>query len=280
MAKLTRNEAISLITPVVDGEASEEEIEQLFAYMEQDLYVRELYDQEQEIKRFIKQNIRLHTCPPHLESFVNKVGIYHNYSDYPSKELIADLPCRQRPLYQFSTFIIASTAALLLGAFTLLFLTNSDRVASDELVVIEKNVIRHFENLSEEQPELSTPELSGGDDLVFIDYWDSPIQVPRIEEATFGGFATPEFAKNLQTPMLSYTCREGHPIYVFAFDMNQLSGKLKPNSNATTSCISSDDFYISEIEGRQVVSWKWNNIWYAAISKHSADRLTKMLLER
>ncbi len=279
MSELTKNEAINLITPVADGEATGAERDAFFAYLKKDHHVRSLYEQELKTKMFLKKNLRRIEAPPELYYFARNVGTYANYADYPNEESIKDLP-RTNGSFRRNNYWYFSIAAVLLAGFLFLF---GDHIKPTEVseasIVIEQQVYEHFKQLDKGFEadfifDHTTPDLAQNK---LIEQLQFDIQIPDLARASFNGYSNSEFANGFYTPVLNYTCEKNHPIYIFAFDMEELTDEIKPDKSASEACSTKNDYHITKIDGYHVVSWKWGQTWYAAISEHQGESFAEML---
>ena len=64
--QLHREEAIKLITPVVDGEAAEEASRAFFQYIEKDAEVNWYFEEEKSVKSILRQKLPRYQAPSHL----------------------------------------------------------------------------------------------------------------------------------------------------------------------------------------------------------------------
>lgn len=105
------------------------------------------------------------------------------------------------------------------------------------------------------------------------------VHVPEIKGATFMGIVDMEDKQGNHMPMLEY-CQEDIQefIYLFAFDMS------KPNQpahkrlrEAIFNCRSQTDYHVAELAGKHVVSWKWDDTWYSAVSNHNGNDLAALV---
>lgn len=278
MAEMTRKKAITLITPVIDGEATQQEQQAFFDYLEHDEEVRHLYQQELETKIFIRKNLPKVKAPRQLYHFASKVECHANYADYPSNQCLKDLP-KDTSHRNHRIFLYASVAAAFLISFLFLFISfDLSGDAQADTVVIENQATRHFETLltSETQVHSGSHSIESAQTII-REEMGLDIPVPELREATFIGVGNSEFINGFYTPVFSYTCPNNHPIYVFAFDMDKLANELKPDQKASETCRTESDYHISEINGHQTVSWRWGNTWYTAVSEHQGERFAEML---
>ncbi len=278
MPKLSRKEAIALITPVIDGEATSKDRRAFFEYLEQDEKVKQLYEQELETKLFLKKNLSNVKAPPELYQFVEKVEKHANYADYPKKECLKDLP-KSGNSKKTRYFIYSAVAALFLVGFLFLFnYLNITQQPGEAATVIEEQATHHYETLlsSDSEPGVEQSSIESAQNIV-REEMELDITVPDLQDASFNGMDQSEFIDGFITPVFVYECPNEHPIYVFAFDMDKLAESLKPDKKASESCKTESDYHITEVNGYQLVSWRWGETWYTAISEHQGEHFAEML---
>jgi hypothetical protein len=106
------------------------------------------------------------------------------------------------------------------------------------------------------------------------------VHIPNIDGAEFCGVVLSEITADYITPLLEYETSDQNYIYLFVFDEQQLikNGTLARNPDAISTCVTNGDYYIENVKGTHVVSWKWKNHWYSAISNYNGDHLARRVL--
>jgi hypothetical protein len=105
------------------------------------------------------------------------------------------------------------------------------------------------------------------------------VHVPEIKGASFMGIVDMEDGSGNHIPMLEY-CQEsiGEYIYLFAYDMSKPNKPVQKRlREAIFNCRSQTDYHVSELEGKHVVSWKWKDTWYSAVSNHNGNDLAALV---
>jgi len=109
--------------------------------------------------------------------------------------------------------------------------------------------------------------------------FNASMVVPKLSSAHFDGVEMIEFIDGFKTPVLVYSQPDiNEHIYIFTFDLNKFpTSKLKRNELAIKNCTKQNDYYVENVNGKHVVSWKWDNIWYTAISNHDGNKLAALV---
>jgi hypothetical protein len=173
----------------------------------------------------------------------------------------------------------AAAAVIVLSVVSILRLSPSSPVVPATLssFQVEDHVFRHFNS---SMPELHTAFSTSEAEKYILEAWDMNITVPELVGAVFAGFAYTEFVPDYHTPVLVYQVDgEIEPILIFAFDVPNMTGDvvLARDEQAIKTCIDHDDVHIKDIAGSHIVSWKWEQTWYAGISSHHGEVLASRL---
>lgn len=276
MKKLNRKKAIELITPVIDGESTDEEARVLFDYMKKDEHVRKLYEAEQEMKMFVRNNYISVSTPQSINKFAKSIAASSTPDDNPYNEYTSS----QAPNRLFgnkTNYFWISAAAIIIISLTYLMQPDIFSTEADpSIVIVEEQVGEHYNRLISEEAE---PEITHPDQVsrYINNYYDTDIPVPELANVSFKGVKNSEFISDYDTPLFSYLCPNNHPIYVFAFDMEQMDERVKPDEEAEKSCSEEGSYHVTETDEHKLVSWREDNIWYAAISHHNEERYAEML---
>lgn len=292
--ELTKVEALKLITPVVDGEVSSEEHEAFMDYISEHEDVRKKYQSIKNIKRLVHSRCPCAKAPDSLKEYLRKVQ-QEGVPD-ESETPIYDVPCNgpanhapgearspeQRPSGSGRWIIpLAASvliAALIWGFFN--FFTHSVK-RNTAVYNVEEYAYQHFKKHKGRfiRPTITTASLGTAEVRLASDY-NMPMTVPAIRNAKLKGIVFSEFVPHYKAPMLEYYIpSEDQYIYVFAFKLQRLKkfANLVRDSEAVKECNQPKDYHIRNVNGKHVVSWKWNNVWYAAISNHDGHTLASLV---
>jgi hypothetical protein len=174
---------------------------------------------------------------------------------------------------------IAAIAAIFLMAL-ILYIYQGTGTTSASTQILEDLVYEHYTSHGGSLiPVTFIAENTLHAEQILDQDYDISLIVPELDGATFSGVVYAEFASNYHTPLLEYTVGDGDNIYVFAFCLDNLNkyGILERDDQAVSNITDINDVHIKEIGGMHVVSWKWNNVWYSAISNHDGQTIASML---
>lgn len=298
--RLTKQEALNLITSVIDEEVDEGTRIAFFRYIKTDPYVRQQYESAHRVKELMATRCPVAKAPDHLRRriYVILAAERAAYSDSALEEPVYDVPCKETPfsysgetgpkeqvsatdnqhLYQQNWFYVSATVFFITLLFWSIVLVTQSASPSYSL---EEYAYRHFTNHKGSfiQPTISTASMNFAETALAANF-NLPITIPPLTNAEFKGVVLTDFVPNYKAPLLEYYLPdEGQYIYIFAFDIGKLDeyGTLNRNEEAVNTCLKPEDFHIRAINGKHVVSWKWNNTWYAAISNHDGQKLASMV---
>lgn len=302
--RLTKEEAIKLITLVVDGEVDENTRMSFLKYIEEDSEVRSQYESIKRIKKLVSERCPTHKAPDSLKLRVQKFLLQEQGKLKELKKNNNDISAIDRPSHipgdsrtdgnstekgtnpgsgnvgtTFQKWLYAAAASfLIIAAFWGLIYNNQ---SVDETYSIEEHVFRHFDNNKGQliPPTINTSDLADAE-VTLASTFDMTMTIPPLSNAQFKGVAISEFVPGYDAPLLEYHLpEEDQFIYIFAFDMEKLNqfGNLNRSKEAVKKCIKPQDFHITNINGKHVVSWRWNGIWYAAISNHDGQTLASLV---
>jgi len=292
---LTRHEALELITPVVDNEVEEELKAAFFEFIENDDDVREKYRSEKRMKEIVATRCPCAKAPDRLRKRVSEFladpdrqnignpGGSEPIYDRPSDVSGAADPADSDTLQAFSgsrTLRRYAAAAAVLFAAILAGYLLSPFYPGDTFNV-EEHVYTHFIKHRGQmvQPTIATASMGVAESRL-AEVFNRTITVPSLKDAEFVGVVLSDFIPDFRTPMLEYRVpSENQYIYIFAFDVNDLErfSKLARSEEAVKSCQKSKDFHIRDVNGKHVVSWKWDDTWYTAISNHDGRTLASLV---
>lgn len=169
-------------------------------------------------------------------------------------------------------------AILLLSA--LIYLSRTDSTTIVDFTSVEFVSYQHFQNHSGSFVGRAYGIETTHDAMNFLkEYYSCDITVPELDGAEFAGVLYADFHDGFHTPLLSYRVAEGDYIYIFAFELKHLDNlaDLKRDPNAVNAIVRHNDVFTVTFNGHDVVSWKWGDVWYSAVSKHQGAVIAAML---
>lgn len=292
--ELTKEKAFQLITAVVDDEASPEERKAFMDFIADNDEVRREYESIKRIKSLVRSRCPYAKAPESLKQYLKNVcqsDAAHNESDVP----IYDKPCigpgRQKKDSQESNdqsaitsqqrWIFSIAASLLIIAAAWSFFNFYGSPDETPMYNVEEYVYEHFQKHKGNfvPPTIATASMGSAEIRLARDY-DMSMTVPSLKNAEFKGVVYSDFVPDFKAPMLEYYLpSEDQYIYIFAFKLDKLKefGQLVRHQEAVKKCNKPKDFYVRNVNGKHVVSWKWNNVWYAAISNHNGNTLASLV---
>lgn len=295
--KLTKDEAIRLITPVVDKEVEKEKRIAFFEFIEKDDEVRLQYESHKRVKKLVSNRYPRIKAPEQLRKRVNVFlsdpnEIIESSSgelrdaaiDVPPARISESRSSKQDKGNASSVFNWnwrwASAAVILIGVF-LFGLYYVYAPGSNANLYVSDYVYTHFTNHQGRliDPAIMTTNLTDAEVQLSRAY-NLAVTVPPVKDTDFKGIAYIDIVPGFKTPLLEYYHRSDDDyIYIFAFDINSIdsAGELVRDQNAIRTCIKPKDFHIRDINGKHVVSWKWGDTWYAAISNHNGQTLASLV---
>lgn len=296
MNKLTKKEALLILPAVIDNEASEEEKGLFFSYIEKNKDVRNEYENALRIKRLLSSRLPKHKAPPHLrENIIQCIDNLKQDKQLSSEEhslRLVNKPFNkihrhltvQKSLYY--RFAFAAAVVLMISLSTIRLLDQTTYYTSGEsevrsAMVVEYIAAEHFVNSNGAfiEPFFRTSHHNEAEEYL-ASHHGLHITIPAVTGAEFAGIVMAEFSPGFVTPMLEYTQSDiGEIIYLYAFDMDHMHahGELIRHSAAAEACVHHSDYYVAEISNHHVVSWKWDNTWYTAVSNHNGYDLAALV---
>ncbi|MFH5831214.1 hypothetical protein ACG2F4_05965 [Halalkalibaculum sp. DA3122] len=288
-SNLTRKEALELITPVVDEEVDEDTRIAFFAYIQQDESVKSKYESAKRLKNIVSTRCPCASAPDHLKKRIRQF-LHQQQADGDDQQApIYDMPPahtiqaedastspvdNRAYLWKYAAAATLLIAAVILGGFLYM-------QSSSESYNVEEYAYAHFvkHNGQMVQPTIATASPANAE-LELASSFNMPVTIPALKNADFKGVVLSDFVPGFETPMMEYYLpSEDQYIYIFAFNIEQLKqfDELKRSEEAVNSCIRSKDFHVRDVNGKHVVSWKWDDTWYAAISNHDGQTLASLV---
>lgn len=287
---LTKAEARELITPIVDNEATKAQRKAFMDFIARHEDVRREYESMKKLKTFIGKRCPSAKAPDSLKKFLSTVATAQHQEqstapiyDVSSQTSIGKQPKHTKPgqeAYRTNIWFYAAAVVLLLSV--IIWVADFWGTPTDQPTYnVDEYAYQHFMNNGGKlvPPTISTASLGVAENRMEQDY-DMSITVPKLKNAEFKGVVFDEFVPSYRAPMLEYYLpSEDQYIYIFAFDINKMEqfGQLVRDQEAVKACSKPKDFYIREINDKHVVSWKWNDVWYAAISNHDGNTVASLV---
>lgn len=285
--KLTKSEALELLTPVVDNEVSAEERDAFLEFIAHDEDLKQEFESMKQIKALMADRCPCAKAPESLKDFLSdycssdtETPVY----DIPSKKSLSqqEQPNNSVSSAEYSKWWYYAAAAIVVFTVSVWsFLNYGSSVVESPRYNIEEYAYQHFMKHDGKlvPPTISTASL-GSAEIELAQNYDMSMTIPELDKAEFKGVVYEEFVPDFKAPMLEYYVPgEDQFIYIFAFNIDKIEqfGQLVRNQEAVKTCTKSRDFHVRNINGKHVVSWKWNNIWYAAISNHDGNTLASLV---
>ena len=293
MERLTKKQALDILPAVVDGEVSDELRAAFMAYIESDPVVREEYEDALLIKKLLSEKLPRRKAPEHLKmnvyQLIEKLDHESSLRDMETEEDTIRESSDSIPNDSFARTILIPSLRYVAAAAVILFITLTtlrflDRMDSaDELMAetVENYTAIHFANTSGNAPEFHFATSSEEDAEKYLrDHHGVSITVPKISGARFAGVFMSDFYDGMIAPLLEYHQPEiGEPIFLFAFNVNDIDRRknIVRNSEAVEKCVKNTDFHVVEVDSRHVLSWKWDDNWYTAVSNHNGYDLASLI---
>lgn len=297
MKKLDRNSAIQLLPAVIDNEASYEERVAFFDYIEKDENVRIEYESELFIKKLLNEKLTKRSAPESLKKRINETiqdMTRESSTESNTDDTSAALKSIEkkndhikkgynpfRSVHKPVRYIAAAAVILILSFVTIELLDRSSHVSFDTLSV-ERAAFTHF--MDETFDDVSLSGIIPGSVEDASDYLHNelshPLRLPLIEGAEINKVIYADFITDFKTPVIDfYQSDIDEHVIVFAFDIDQLKSnkQIVRDPEAVVKCKTYDDYHIREIEDKHVVSWKWGDYWYTAISNHNGEDLIALV---
>jgi hypothetical protein len=297
MQKLTTQQALALLPLVLDGEVGSDDIKAFHSYLETDDEMNALYQSELRLKDVLRTMYKREKAPKALRDKINRLiekeadalqqmtieqdlpSIHQISGDRKSDEPQSNTKNGEVKVFRWLRPAAAIAAIFILTLLVVQLFQNAS--SPIDFYSVEEYASTHFLNHGGQilPPSFESAGLSDAAEYLQTHY-DMPLRMPLIEGASFAGVAYAEFVPEYETPVISYHQKEiDEVIYVFAFKIDDLeaSGILQRNPDAVETCVTYDDFHVIDMKGKHVVSWKWGDYWYAAVSNHNGNDLAALV---
>ena len=272
------------ISAYVDGELGNTDTEKLLDLASRDKSVQKAIESERKIKKLLKSRLHRVGAPSEFKQRINSLiaaeqlkmqSVQMNNQSSSQSSNPVDRPSSSRNRFLFSV-----AAIVLVGLFLVLvqqFNSNSNTLNA---LTVEDLTYQHYANHSGQMLPSEFEIINTTDaQMKLKEVYGCNITVPELQGARFAGVIYADFHDGFHTPMLKYEVSDGDNIYMFAFESHLLeeNPKLIAYGKATDAIINHDDVFITKVNNYDVVSWKWGEVWYTAVSEHSGDVLAAML---
>jgi hypothetical protein len=300
MQDLSKNKALELLPLVVDGEAEPDDRLAFLDYIENDTDVKQKYESQLRIKKLLQKRCQKAKAPDLLKIKIQKFLEELEFEDLSSgsspeiKEEMesgssfksepsrfpTEIPSYSNRKKTFYRIAVAAVALIVLTLFTFELLRQLSP-ALDPNEIIEDFVYAQF-NESDGQMAMAgfQPGSISEAQVMLFEEFNHDLLMPAIKGAELTQVMYTDFAPGYKTPVLEYFQEDSNEyIYVFAFKIDSLENnqKLIRDPDAVEKCKSSDDYHIKDVNGNHVVSWKWKDNWYVAVSNHNGNDLAAII---
>lgn len=263
-----------LITAYADEELLDEEKKQLLAEAELNPAIRNYIDEEIRLKEFISKRVMREKMPADVRdrvlATVRNEAAKHEQADAHTNS------GRVIPGNKVGYMLLAA-AVLVAGFFIYWFQPEGEIYQTN---TVEFLTFQHYQNHGGILPATLQDVFDTSEaHLMLRDKFGCNVTVPELKGARFAGVLYADFFEGYHTPLLGYEVADGDFIYIFAFELKDLDKypALVRNSDAVKAIVRHNDVYIVKIEEHDVVSWKWEGVWYSAVSNHDGAVVAAML---
>lgn len=298
MNELTRKEALDLLPLIVDNEASEEEKTAFYRYIQKDEDIRKKYESLLFVKQLLKTKYTPKKAPEHLKQNISNLiedlkwekqessVVDNTLSSLPEKsESSHELRGKgNRPegvrITKAARYVAAAAVILVFSLITIELLEKTSTIQGSE--GIEELALSHFysgEHISASIASYRPASIEHAAQIL-NDEMSHQLQVPNIDGATLQRVMYTTFSNGYTTPAFEfYQAGIDETVHVFAFRIDDLKKEfgMKRDPEAVKLCKTRDDYHVKEINGKHVVSWKWGDYWYTAVSNHNGDDLISLV---
>lgn len=293
MKRLSKKQALEILPAVVDGEVSDEQQAAFFDFIESDHEVRMEYEDALLIKKLLSDKLPKFKAPEHL-----KYRVMNLIDELDRESALRDMKTGSDSIRQAGSntgggsfnrqnflpafrYMAAAAVIFLITLATLNVLDQLNSSGESYIDTVENYTAIHFTNSSGKLASHDFSSSSESDAEKYLeDHFGISITVPKINGATFTGLVMADFYNGMITPLLEYR-QDGidEAIFLFAFEMDEISRNtdLGRVEEAVKSCIAPTDFHVAEIDAKHVLSWKWENKWYTAVSNHNGYDLAALI---
>lgn len=288
---------------VIDNEASEDEKVAFFKYIQKNTDVKKKYESFLFVKQLLKTKYSRESAPKHLKDKIT--GIINDMEweqEQKSKVDNSTIYIKSEKAFDDNSYNTSSTgelsiifkllkparylvAASVIFIFTLLTIEFLEKMSNDRVYnqnSLENIALNHFQTGSHIEASLASFEptsLDHASELLQENMAYSP-RMPKVEGAKLRSVLQTTFSDGHNVPVFDfYQAGINEAIHIFAFKVGEFDDpKMIPRDpEAVKICKTYDDYHIKNINGKHVVSWKWGDYWYTAVSNHNGNDLIALL---
>ena len=298
MKKLSKKQALEILTLIVDNEATEEQKKAFFTFIQKDDDVKKKYESMLFVKQLLKTKYSPEKAPEHLRKNVSDIIQDMNWEKNEGSKVDSNLSAvdtksikkkygneKRKPLLNLlkpARYLVAASVIFFFSLLTIELLEKSSVNKFEIGYDIEEMALSHFNTGDHVSASLASfrPESSQhASELIESEMAHKP-RLPSIEGAELRTVMYTTFADGYKTPVLEFYQSEiDETVHVFAFHMDELEkhGKFIRDPEAVKICKTYDDYHVKDINGKHVVSWKWGDYWYTAVSNHNGQDLIALV---
>jgi len=304
MKKLTKKEAIELMPFVVDNEASEQEKIAFFKYIQTDSEVKKKYESLLFVKQLLKTKYSRENAPDHLKDKIAGIiedmewekdqesKVDNSSSYYGSDKTFNDSegykenpPENKSPILKLLKPARYLAAASVIFIFSLLTIEFLEHMSSDRFYnqnSLEYVALNHFKTGSHIEASIASfsPESFDHASQLLEERMSYSPRLPKIKGADLRSIVHTTFTNGHNVPVLDfYQAGLDESIHIFAFKVGEFDdpGMIARDPEAVKNCKTYDDYHVKNINGKHVVSWKWGDYWYTAVSNHNGNDLIALV---
>jgi anti-sigma factor RsiW len=268
------NSIFEIITAYVDGEATSDEIAFIESKAVTDRRIVDAIQREKALKKTLQSRLVREKAPERLQ--LRCLQLISEMREKGKSENTTKQTAQTVPMGNFMRWAAAAIVVLTLGTWVYQYTSES----TIEFAV-EDHAYRHFATFTSDLAYLPIDNHSTTAAEEYLSaHFGMNMTIPNLDGANFEGVVLSEFVPGYETPMLTYSALGPDDIImIFAFEVSEMEGTvhLTRDQTAVETCVKHDDIHIKDVDGKHVVSWKWGETWYTAISHHDGEAIAAML---
>jgi len=290
MNRLTKEQALLLLPAVIDDEVTDEERAAFFEYINHDPEVEREYYSTLQVKRLLSEHLPKKPAPEYLKNRIMQQlhkemesgKLHQSNTSLKTVKAARKTSGNWNSVFQTGIrYVAAASVILILTLMVVQLLERSTGGVQSEYYVIENITAQHFSNTNGEflEPHFATNSPDEAETYL-SDHYGMDITIPHLKNTRFAGVILADFHNGIQVPLLEYIQDEiDENIYIFAMNFNELyeTTDIRREKKAAESCTTQTDYFVNDINGTHVVSWKWDDNWYSAVSNHNGHDLAALV---